>query len=208
MRNEPDAFQVAGRILQRWQASLLLCKSGLLSFGASDPATIQPKHIQPNRQAESYKNQEMQERQREVTNVYTITRSNLMSLPPMKTLCLTVVRRATLESQRSCRLTGVRVAASASRQERQRYEVINFSKLFISGNRRRILIQGNGHFCGFALFQLAHVAEGKFLEARNFRESLSAAMVAFGQLVFCNFNPAFKYALYLNTKPQSPTASK
>ena len=144
---------------------MLLCKSGLLCFGASEPVTIQPTHIQPSRQADNYKNQEMQERQREVTNVYTITRSNLMSLrlvflAPMKTPCLTVVRRAIFEFQRSCRLTSLRVAASASRQERQRYEVINYSEPFISRNRRRILIQGNGHFCGFALFQLEHVAKG------------------------------------------------
>ena len=153
-----------------------MCKTGLLSFGASDPATIQSTHIQPNKQAEDYKNQEMQERQREVTNVYTITRSNLMSLrlvflAPMKTPCLTVVRRAIFEFQRSCRLTGLRVAASASRQEHQRYEVINYSELFISRNRTRVLIQGNAHFCGFALFQLEHVAWDNFLKPGTFASS-------------------------------------
>ena len=152
------------------------CKSGLLSFGASAPATIQRAHIQPNRQAERDKNQETQERQREVTNVYTITRSNLMSLrlvflARMKSPCLTVGRRTIFGLQGWCRLTGLRVAPSASRQERQRYEVINYGEPFISRNRRRILIQGNGHFCGFALFQLEHVAKGDFWKPGTFANS-------------------------------------
>ena len=103
------------------------CKSGLLSFGASDPVAIQPTRIRPNRQGENDHNQEMQERQREVRNVYTITRSSLMSLrlvflAPMKTPWVTVVRRAMFEFQRSRRLAGLRVAVSTSRQECQQYE--------------------------------------------------------------------------------------
>ena len=153
----------------------------------------------------------MQERQRDVTNVYTITRSNLMSLrlvflAPMKNSCLTVDRRAIFEFQRSCRLTGLRVAASASRQERQRYEVINYSKRFISRNRTRIRTQGNAHFCGFALFQLEHVAKGNFWKPRTFANSYPQQCWHLANC-FCNVHRASKYVLYLNTKPQSPPAS-
>ena len=39
---------------------------------------------------------------------------------------------------------------------------------FFSRNRRRVLIQGNGHFCGFGLFQLEHVAKGNFWKPGTF----------------------------------------
>ena len=118
------------------------CKSGLLLFGASDPATIQSTHIQPNRQAENYKNQEMQERQREVTNVYTITRSNLASLrpvflAPMKNPCLTVVQGAIFENSnlRQCTLLRLRSVPVGARC---------YGEIFGSQELSRILIRSNG----------------------------------------------------------------